>query len=187
MTQHERCLIRLPNMKLLSKFCLASAALFFLNVGAARADTAQLLSFDLTGPANFSVTFQLSSKPVIAPGNADPAFGFVVSPIDFSMDGAASNDVLEFYINAFGGALAGFPNDFESDFSVFGPQLYHGSVYNPTFSPTSPAGINLTDGTNDGLIYNLTISPAVATPEPSSLLLLGMVVLPLGIAAKRLL
>jgi hypothetical protein len=172
-------------MKLLSKLCLASAAVFFIGVGAARADTSQLLVFDLTGP-NLNVTFELSSKPVIAHGNAAPSCGFVVSPIDLSIDAAASDDVLEFYNNACGGALAGFPNDFDPNFSVFGAQLYRGSVYHPTFAPTSPAGINLTDGTNDGLNYNLTISP-VSAPEPSSLLLLGIVLLPLGIAAKRLL
>ncbi|MGA2420654.1 MAG: hypothetical protein ABSG69_11265, partial [Candidatus Acidiferrum sp.] len=108
-------------------------------------------------------------------------------PIDLSIDGSPSNDFLAFYSNACGGAMAALVDTFNFNFSLFGAQIYHGSVYNPTFSPTSPAGINLNDGTNDGLNYNLTISPAVAAPEPPSLLLLGMVLLPLGIAAKRLL
>jgi len=174
-------------MKLLSKLTLVCTAVLFLGVGAAKADTSQLLVFDLTGPSNLNVTFELSSKPVIAPGNADPGCGFVVSPIDLSIDGSPSNDFLAFYSNGCGGAVAGFVNTFDFDFSLFGAQIYKGSVNNPTFSPTSSAGINLNDGTNDGVNYNLTISPAVATPEPSSMLLLGMVLLPLGIAAKCLL
>src|SRR5271155_4553502 len=133
-------------MKLLSRLSFALAAVLFLGVGAAKADTSQLLFFDLTGPANFNVTFELSSKPVIAPYNANPRYGFVVSPIDLSIDGVASKDIIQFYTNAFGGAMAGLPNKFESDFSLFGPQLYRGRVYNPTFSPTSPGGTKLTDG-----------------------------------------
>jgi len=173
-------------MKPLVKLCLVFAALLFVGAGAVKADTSQLLTFDLTGPGNLNVTFELSSKPVIANGNADPGCGFTVTPIDLSVDGVSSSDFLAFYNNLCLGAFAALVTDDDSDFSLFGAQLYQGSVFNPTFSPTSPAGINLNDGTNDGLSYNLTISP-VATPEPPSFLLLAMVLLPLGIAAKRLL
>ena len=150
------------------------------------ADTSQLLYFNLIGPANLQVTFELSSKPVIAPGNSDPGCGFTVTPINLTIDGAASSDFLSFYNQGCGGAFAAFSDDNTSDFSLYGATLFGGSVYHPTFAPTAPLGDSMTDGTNDGAMYTLTISP-VATPEPSSLLLLGMVLLPLSIAAKRFL
>jgi hypothetical protein len=171
-------------MKLLSKLVLLCAGLLFVSVGAAKADPTQLLFFDLTGPVN--ATFELSSNPVIDPNNADPGCGFIVTPINLMIGGVASNDFLAFYNGQCDGAFAALSDDEDADFSLVGNKLYKGSVYNPFFSPTSPSGENMTDGTDDGETYNLTISP-VGTPEPSSLLLLGMVLLPLGIAAKRLL
>jgi hypothetical protein len=173
-------------MKLFSRLILSCAAVLFLGAGAAKADTAQMLFFDLTGPMDLKVTFELSSNPVIAPGNSDPTCGFVVTPLDLNIDGIASGDFLAFYNNACLGGFAGFPDVDDTDFALVGPQLYQGHSWSPVFWPTSPAGVNMTDGTDDGATYNLTISP-VATPEPSSLLLLSMVLLPLAIAAKRFL
>jgi|SRR5271154_343905 len=172
-------------MKLLSRFVVVSAAVLFVGVGAAKADSSQPLFFDLTDPLGLNVTFELASKPTIAPGNSSSC-GFEVTPIDLKINGATSSDFLVFYSNSCQGAFAAMIDDDDFDFSLFGPKLYSGNPSKPTFSSTSSSGINLNDGTNDGIVYNLTISP-VATPEPSSLMLLGMVLLPLGIAAKRLL
>jgi hypothetical protein len=171
-------------MKLFYKALLLSTVALFVGVGAAKADSGQLLYFDLTGPVN--ATFELSSKPVIASGNSDPDCGFTVTPVDLMINGVASSDFLAFYNTGCGGGLAGLSDDFNFDFSLYGATIYNGSAFHPTFSPTSPAGMNMTDGDSDSPTYNLTISP-VATPEPSSLLLLGMVLLPLGIVVKRLL
>jgi hypothetical protein len=172
-------------VKLLSRFVLLSAAVLFLGVGAAKADSSQPLYFDLTDPLGLNVTFELASKPTIAPGNSSSC-GFTVTPIDLTINGVASSDFLAFYSNSCQGAFAALIDDDDFDFSLFGDKLYSGNPSKPTFSPTSPSGVNLNDGMDDAVIYNLTISP-VATPEPSSLLLLGMVLLPLGMAAKRLL
>jgi hypothetical protein len=173
-----------PSMKLLSRLVVISAALFFIGAGVAKADTSQILYFDLTGPF-LNATFALSSNPV--PFASDNSCGFGVTPIDLIINGVDSNDFLGFYNGKCGGAFAAFPNaEVDPDLSVFGAKLYRGHASNPFFLPTSPSGINLTDGNDDGLLYNLTIS-TTPTPEPSSLMLLGMVLLPLGIAAKRLL
>ncbi len=48
-------------MKLFSRLFLPCAALLFLGVGAAKADPAPLLFFNLTGPTD--ATFELSSSP----------------------------------------------------------------------------------------------------------------------------
>jgi hypothetical protein len=175
---------KVTHMKLLSKLFMMCAATLFVGMGSAKADTSQLLVFNLTGPVN--ATFELSSNPVIDPNNADPGCGFLVTPINLMIGGTASNDFLAFYNGNCDGAFAAFSDAENADFSLVGNTLYQGSVYSPTFSPTSASGENMTDGSDDGQTYNLTISP-IGTPEPSSLVLLGIVLLPLGIAAKRLL
>src|SRR5258708_29908874 len=126
-------------MKLVSSAILSWAAVLFLGAGAVKADTVHMLFFDLTGPGNLNVTFELSSKPVIAPGNSDPTCGFVVAPVDLMIDGVASGDFLAFYSKKCGGALAGFADVYDSDFSLFGKTLYKGRPKHPSFSATSPA------------------------------------------------
>src|SRR5271170_3662956 len=105
-------------MKLFSRLILGCVALLFLGAGAVEADTAQLLYFDLTGPADMSATFELWSKPV--PTASDPACGFTVTPIDLQIDGKASSDFIAFYNNACGGALAAFSDSDDFDFSLYG-------------------------------------------------------------------
>ena len=166
-------------MKLHSRLLLPCAALLFLGVGVAKADPAPLLFFNLTGPID--ATFELPSAPVINPLNADPTCGFIITPIDLTINKAPSSDLLAFYLagngpTGCGGAFQAFP---DGNLALSGNQLFTGTVFKPIFSPIS--GETLTD--DNGGTYSLTIS----SPEPSSLLLLGMMLLPLGIAAKRLL
>src|SRR5277367_3339734 len=113
-------------MKLLSRFVVVSAAVLFVGVGAAKADSSQPLYFDLTDPLGLNVTFELSSKPTIAPGNSSSC-GFTVTPTDLMFNGAASSDFLVFYSNSCDGAFAAMIDDDNFNFSLSGPKLYSGS------------------------------------------------------------
>jgi len=169
-------------MKVPSRIVFAAVVLaftMFLGAGAAQADS--LILFTLTGPVDAS--FELSTNPFIAPGNSDPGFGFLVTPINLTIDGKASNDVLAFYSGTGGGGLAAFDAIWNADFSLFGPKLYKGKEWAPSFAPNA-GNISLED--ENGVGYTLTMT-AVSTPEPSSLLLVMAGLLPLGLLAKRLL
>jgi hypothetical protein len=172
-------------MHLPSRMVFAFTVMLLLfGAGAAKADS--VLLFTLTGPDNLDATFELSTNPVVDPSYADVGFGFLVIPIDLTINGVASSDFLAFYntTNDAGGGFAAFSDDWNFDFSLFGEVLYGGNELNPTFAP-SENSISLTDENGVGG-YTLTMG-AVATPEPSSLLLLLAGLLPLGLLAKRLL
>jgi hypothetical protein len=155
---------------------LVVAGLF--SAGAAKADST-MLYFTLTGPVD--ATFELSSNPFVDPGNADPGFGFLMTPTDLTINGVASSDVLAFYNTAGGGGFAAFDSNWNPDFSLYGAVLYGGKEWKPKFGPSNGT-IELAD--EDGVPYSLTITK-VATPEPGSLLLLLAGLLPLGLLAKR--
>jgi hypothetical protein len=167
----------MKTFRMLAKLAVLSVGLF-LGASMAKADSSQLLFFNLSGPLD--ATFELSSKPAIIPGNSDSC-GFIITPKLLKIGGVASTDSLAFYSSLCGGAFAALP-DF--DLSLFGPQLFTGSTSAPTFSTTSPSGKILNDGLGDDEKWKLTIS-AVSVPEPSSLLLLLIASLPLAIIAKR--
>jgi hypothetical protein len=178
---------KVTDMQVHSRIVFALSVLLMIGLfgaGAVKADS--MVLFTLTGPQNLDATFELSTNPVIDPSNADPGFGFLVTPIDLTINGVASNDFLAFYntTNDAGGGFAAFSDDWNFDFSLFGEALYGGNELNPTFAPSDDA-VSLTDENGVGG-YTLTMTP-VATPEPSSLLLLMTGLLPLGLLAKRLL
>ena len=174
-------------MKLLSRISLLFAAVLFLSAGPAKADT--MLFFSITGP--FSASFELPSHPTVNPNNADPGVGFLIAPLNLTVDGVASDDFLGFYLagrkSENGGALAIFNSTLSDVMSLTGIQLFRGTVFQPVFAAHRP--IVLSDFDNSGdRAYTLTISknpPSV--PEPSTMLLLAAGLLPLGLLAKRLL
>jgi hypothetical protein len=149
--------------------------LVLLGSMSARADST-LLFYSLTGPVD--ATFLLPVNPVIAPGLADPDFGFTLVPIDLKIDGAVSHDNLSFFsiLNDAGGALGAFSRDgLTQDFSLTGIQLYSGSEAHPTLLDPMIQPIPLADFDTGATGYFLTITPVSnipSTPEPSPLVML---------------
>jgi hypothetical protein len=163
-----------------SRILFTLSLLLLFGAGTLKADAVPpMLLFTLTGPVDAS--FELPRDPYIAPGNADPGFGFLVMPVDLTIDGVASNDILAFYGTAGGGGFAAFDSDWDPDFSLYGAPLYKRGEWDPKFDRSNDP-ISLTD--ENGNVYTLTMTK-VKTPEPSSLMLLGLGLLPLGLLAKR--
>jgi hypothetical protein len=174
-------------MKLLSRVSLLFAAVLFIGAGSAKADT--MLFFSITGP--LSASFELPTHPTVNPDDADSGVGFLITPINLTVDGVASDDFLGFYLagrkGQDGGALAIFNSTLSDVMSLTGIQLFSGTVFHPVFAAQGPIVLSDFDNSRDHA-YSLTISknpPSV--PEPSTMLLLAAGLLPLGLLAKRLL
>jgi hypothetical protein len=171
-------------MKFFSRVSLVFVAVLFIGAVSAKADS--LLYFTVTGPGK-TASFELPTHPVINPYNADPGFGFLVTPINLIIDGVASYDFLGFYADGplgGGGGVASFTSVFSTHFSLFGPQLYSGDEFNPVFAAQGPTTFFDVDNSDQ---YSLTISQNASTvPEPTTLLLLAAGLLPLGLLVKRL-
>jgi hypothetical protein len=146
---------------------LAFAFLSLLSVGTAKADGTSLLSYNLTGPVD--ATFELPVNFTVANGDYGLGAGFYVTPIDLTINGSAvSDDQLLIFSSSFGGAF----EDADELVNLTGPQLYTGLEYNPTMS-AFPGGIALFDYNTGAGGYTLTVT-SVPTPEPTSILLMGI-------------
>jgi hypothetical protein len=154
----------------------------FVGAGVASADT---LQFVLSGPV--SASFDLSSTPSIM--TADTGFGFIVTPTNLMVNGAASGDFLVFYNGApaIGGGLGIFPNAFSNDAYAWGTQIYGGTESNPTFAPGVFSLIDGDVATSVTGDYTLTITDltTVSTPEPSVTILLAIGLVVVGLAVLR--
>jgi hypothetical protein len=178
-------------MKLPTRAFVLLIAILFGGVAAAKADGTSLLLFQLSGPVD--ATFELNVNPAVDPGNADMGFGFTITPLDLKINGVLSSDVLSFYnsspITGGGGGFGAFANSGLDDFATFGQQLYTGLETAPSFASIINETITLGDfDANVSDAYTLKVTRVVeSTPEPPTLLLLAAALLPLGLAAKRLL
>ena len=161
--------------------CLVAAATLALPVVA---HATPMDDFSLTGPG-LDVTFTLPANPV--PEDSFQGFYFSVSNVTFTEDGVTSvADSAVFETKPAGGGFTLLDADFNAidglDFT--GRKLFTGTVFDPTFKLGT---FNLTpascETSVDDLFFaknrpspcrdSLTIAPAVVTPEPGSLALLG--------------
>jgi hypothetical protein len=170
-------------MNRLFRVLILVCSAIFIGAGVASADT---LQFVLSGPV--SASFDLSSTPSIMMGNSDPGFGFVLTPTNLMVNGAAApGDFLGFFNAGVGGGVAIFASAMEMTAYASGPQLYAGAESNPTFAPGS---FTLDNGAVVPAVtgaYTLTITDItnVSTPEPSATILLAIGLLAVGLAVLR--
>lgn len=161
----------------------------------------------------YSFSFTLATSPVLTacapcgtapfPGQFDAADGIFQldtvnttftlgngTPTVFSTDFLVQFDTLTGGMNPNpGGLLICFDDgsSCDTDWTIVGQQLFTGSVANPTFL-NAPGGVSVSAASGfdiNGQSFPFGPSGPAATPEPSSIFLLGTGLLGLGFAVRR--
>jgi hypothetical protein len=145
-----------------------SAVLFAALVFAPLVASAATMDYFSASGGGSTFSFPLPASPTNVV--VDPNTGFSIASVPVDFNGTVSNTDVEFYSTAnFGGFdvfQPGTTNIFQN-ISLYGPQLFTGTLAAPTFTLGTFA-LNAFDDASTP--YSLTIS---AVPEPSSLMLLG--------------
>jgi len=158
--------------------------------GSVKADT--VYSYTLSQGSTTIATFELPQFPATDPSTAATYMGatdmgFILTPLNLTINGTASSDSLEFFNSLMDGGLEDDP-PLTTDtpaFNFVGDQLYSGDespsdLTNPVKMATGPFTLfACTDpdcSTVGDTPYTLStvVSETVPTPEPSGFLLLGM-------------
>ncbi len=143
-------------------------------------------------------TWTLPGSPTIGSTDFQMNMGFTIMNVPLSENGTSlGNYVFDFYNTGDGGGFDAFLMGSPMILNEFGPQVYMGGENMPTFVPgtygpfdgqgsltTGMTGtLGITDAGNGNDLFTYT----AATPEPSSLLLLGAGALALlGFTRKRI-
>jgi hypothetical protein len=165
-------------VQLLYRILIVLSVILVFGAGRASADS---LSYAFAGPV--SVSFELPVNPTVT--DVHLGGGFAVTPINLTLNGAPSNDILLFFNAAFGGAFAALSCPSCADLALAGPQMYSGSEAAPTMLVLS--GATLVDDKTGAPSGTITSTPA-STPEPPAFILLGIGLLALvgtALVAKR--
>src|SRR5712675_1498481 len=142
-----------------------SVAVLIILAAASSARADSLLNYQITGPGSagtFTADFALFMHPTPSGGNS-LAFWFSNLPVDVN---GSWTDLDIAFGSLQGGIVAG-----SGTFALFGSQLY--SWPSSSSTPIMNTGIFTTSGiTASGLgTYQVTVTSAMATPEPASLAL----------------
>jgi PEP-CTERM motif len=168
-------------MRLSASYLITVAIVLSANLAAAHADT-----FSFTPDNGATYNFSLDPSQINFT-NFDPNAGVPYSPVTV---GAQTDAEVIFYIPSVLEGEGNGPIDFGIDVQYpgegfnlyFGPQLFSGSVYNPTFIPGSYT-LEISQDRSYSATLIIDGPPSTVTPEPSTFTLLGTGIL--GMAAMH--
>jgi len=120
--------------------------------------------------AGNTFTFEVATNPVVAPRNAYPGVGFTIPDESFTENGTTMTGTLDFYSSGSGGGFDLWTSNYFILINAYGPQLYTGSVNDPSILSGTFYFLDIRDGS----FPTLGKSVQTTVPEPSSFLLLAI-------------
>lgn len=167
------------------KILAIAAAVGFAAISAPAGAT--VLTYTLTGTDSASFTFDTANF-VTAHENGPPSYDYLVSNsyISGTFDGSPTTFALSYYATAQQGGFQLYFNGARPSISPIGPQLFAGTIANPTFLtgtflfPTDFSGATI----NDQLVISDGSTPS-SVPEPASWSMMLVGFLGVGFVVQR--